>query len=56
MPFAGTVDWDAAMMETLKVGYDGLLMFEVAGVGPPDEALRRAAKARDRLAPMLTTF
>ena len=24
VPFAGTIDWDAAMMETQKIGYDGV--------------------------------
>ena len=28
IPYAGTIDWDAAMMETQKIGYDGVLMFE----------------------------
>ena len=56
VPFAGTIDWDAAMMETQKVGYDGMLMFEVSGAGAPGEALRRAARARERLAGMLVVF
>jgi sugar phosphate isomerase/epimerase len=55
-PYAGTIDWDAAMMETQKVGYDGLLMFELADGGDPIEVLRRSAKARTRLADTLVSL
>jgi sugar phosphate isomerase/epimerase len=56
MPFAGSIDWDAAMMTTQKVGYDGVLMFEVAGTGDTGESLRRAARARERLEQLLVVF
>jgi sugar phosphate isomerase/epimerase len=56
LPFAGTIDWDAAMMTTQKVGYDGILMFEVAGSGDTRDVLRRAAKARERLERLLVVF
>jgi sugar phosphate isomerase/epimerase len=56
LPYAGTIDWDAAMMETQKVGYDGLLMFEVAGTGDALGVLKGAVKARDRLEKTFVTF
>jgi sugar phosphate isomerase/epimerase len=56
LPFSGTIDWDAAMMETQKIGYEGVLMFEVVERGDPAKALARAAKARERLANTLITF
>ena len=56
LPFAGTIDWDAAMMETQKVGYDGLLMFEVADTGDPIQVLKGAVKARERLEKTFVTF
>ncbi|HEY1308411.1 MAG TPA: sugar phosphate isomerase/epimerase family protein [Vicinamibacterales bacterium] len=56
LPYAGTIDWDAAMMETQKVGYDGLLMFEVADTGDPIDVLKRSMKVRERLEKMLVTF
>ena len=56
VPYAGTIDWDAAMMETQKIGYDGVLMFEVGGPGDPVEALTRAVKARERLQRAFVTF
>ena len=56
VPFAGRIDWDAAIMETQKIGYDGVLMFEVANSGDPIDVLRRTAKARERLEKMFVTF
>lgn len=56
VPFGGTIDWDAAMMATQKIGYDGPLMLEVAGTGGPAEMLRRSADARERLEKTFVTF
>lgn len=56
VPFAGRIDWEAAIMETQKIGYDGALMFEVADTGDPLEVLKRAAKARERLERMFVAF
>lgn len=56
VPFAGRIDWDAAIMETQKIGYDGVLMFEVADTGDPIEVLKRTAKARERLEHMFVAF
>jgi sugar phosphate isomerase/epimerase len=55
-PFGGSIDWDVAMMETQKIGYDGVLMFEVADTGDAMAALRRCADARERLASTFVTF
>jgi sugar phosphate isomerase/epimerase len=55
-PYAGSIDWDAAMMETQKIGYDGVLMFEVDDTGDPVDVLRRCAKARERLEKSFVTF
>jgi sugar phosphate isomerase/epimerase len=56
VPFAGRIDWDAATMETQKIGYDGVLMFEVADTGDPIEVLKRTVKARERLEHMFVAF
>ena len=56
VPFAGTIDWDAAIMETQKIGYDGVLMLEVADTGNPLDVLQRSAKARERLEKMFVTM
>lgn len=48
VPFAGSIDWDAAIMTTQKIGYDDVLMFEVADTGDPLQVLRRTQKARTR--------
>ena len=55
-PYAGTIDWDVAMMETQKIGYDGVLMFEVADTGDPVDVLKRCTKARERLEKSFVTF
>jgi sugar phosphate isomerase/epimerase len=49
VPFAGTIDWNVAIMETQKVGYEGMLLFEVADTGNALEMLKRTARARERL-------
>jgi sugar phosphate isomerase/epimerase len=49
VPFAGTIDWDSALMETRKVGYEGPLVLEVADTGDALDVLRRSADARARL-------
>jgi sugar phosphate isomerase/epimerase len=56
VPFAGTIAWDHAMMETQKIGYDGVLMLEVADTGDPVDVLRRSAAARERLEKTLVTY
>jgi sugar phosphate isomerase/epimerase len=56
VPYAGTIDWDAAMMATRKIGYDGTLMFEVADTGDPVLVLERCVKARERLEKTFVTF
>jgi sugar phosphate isomerase/epimerase len=48
VPFAGSINWDAAIMGTQKIGYDGALMFEVANTGDPLDVLKRSAAARER--------
>lgn len=56
VPFSGSIDWDAAMMATQKIGYDGVLMLEVGDTGDPVDVLRRAVKARERLEKTFVTF
>jgi sugar phosphate isomerase/epimerase len=56
VPFAGTIDWDAAMMATQKIGYEDVLMLEVGDTGDPVDVLARAVKARARLEQTFVTF
>jgi hypothetical protein len=45
------------MMETQKIGYDGVLMFEVgSGGGDPVAVLKRLTKARERLEKTFVMF
>jgi sugar phosphate isomerase/epimerase len=55
-PWAGRIDWDVAMMATQKIGYDGVLMFEVSGGGNPVNVLQKTAAARERLEKLFVTF
>jgi sugar phosphate isomerase/epimerase len=58
VPFSGSINWELAMMETQKIGYDGVMMFEVGapqGVDPVD-VLKRCARARERLEKTFVTF
>ena len=56
VPFGGSINWDLAMMETQKIGYDGVMMFEVAGTGDPVDVLKRCVAARGRLEQTFVTF
>ena len=56
VPFAGSIDWDAAMMSTQKIGYDGIFMLEVGDTGDPVDVLRRSVRARERLEKTFVTF
>jgi len=48
-PFEGTIDWHGALMALQKVGYEGILMLELAGADPSAPALERARRAAARL-------
>ena len=57
VPYAGSINWDEAMMTTQKIGYDGVLVFEVGGSGAePVDVLKRIAKAQERLEKTFVTF
>jgi len=48
-PFEGSIDWPEALMGLAKVGYEGVLMIEVAAHSAPAPViLERARKARER--------
>jgi sugar phosphate isomerase/epimerase len=48
-PFEGTIDWTGALMALQKIGYDGMMMLELAGADPSAPALERARRAAARL-------
>jgi sugar phosphate isomerase/epimerase len=56
VPFAGRINWDVAIMSTQKIGYDGVLMLEVADTGDPIQVLKKAVSARERLEKLFVTF
>lgn len=53
VPYEGTIDWPSALMSIQKVGYDEMLMFELAGSDTPGRSLAATARARDRFEKIL---
>ena len=49
VPFQGSIDWAATVMAFEKIGYDGVLMYEVRNAESPTAILGKAASARKRL-------
>lgn len=49
VPFDGAIDWAETIMAFEKIGYDGVLMFEVRNTGSAQAVLERAARARKKL-------
>lgn len=49
VPFEGSINWPAAVMAFEKIGYDGILMYEVKNADGSERVLARAVDARRRL-------
>jgi len=56
VPFEGTVNWAAAIMELEKIGYDGVLMYEVRNSDTAAQVLDRSVGARKRLESLSGTW
>lgn len=54
-PFAGSLDWPAALMGLQKIGYDGVLLMELANTDDPRRVLDRAHRARSRFEEILAS-
>ena len=48
VPYRGSIDWDAALVTMLKIGYEGTYMMEIANTGSPATVLEEARRARER--------
>lgn len=55
-PFDGRIDWPTALMSLQKVGYDGVIMFELANTGDPREVLRKSVAARTRFEEIVADY
>ena len=53
VPFEGAIEWAGALTSVQKVGYDGALIFEIAGRGSTKEILARARTAREKMERLL---
>jgi len=49
VPYQGTIDWPAALVNMLKIGYDGTYLLELANTGSPAAVLEEARGARQRI-------
>ena len=49
VPFQGNINWASTIMAFEKIGYDGVLMYEVRAAESPRAVLERAVAARRRL-------
>ncbi len=56
VPFEGAINWPAALMSLEKIGYDGLLMLELAGTGDTATTLRKAREACTRFEHAVETW
>jgi sugar phosphate isomerase/epimerase len=54
-PFAGTLNWAATLMAFQKVGYDDVLLMELANTDDPRSVLDRARRARSRFEEILAS-
>ena len=54
VPFQGNMNWAATMMAFEKIGYDGVLMYEVKAAESPRGVLERAVAARKRLEALMS--
>ena len=49
VPYQGTIDWPAALVNMLKIGYDGTYLLELANTGTTAAVLEEARRARQRI-------
>ena len=49
VPYQGTINWPAALVNMLKIGYEGTYLLELANTGNPAAVLEEARRARQRI-------
>jgi sugar phosphate isomerase/epimerase len=54
VPFEGKIDWPTALMSLEKVGYEGLVMFELANTATPRQVLEKTVEVRRRFEEIVT--
>ena len=54
VPFQGSINWAAAIMAFEKIGYDGVLMYEVKAAESTRTVLERAVAARGKLEALMS--
>jgi sugar phosphate isomerase/epimerase len=48
VPYLGSIQWDAALVTMMKIGYEGTYLMELANTGSPATVLEEARRARQR--------
>jgi sugar phosphate isomerase/epimerase len=48
VPYAGSINWNAALVTMQKIGYEGTFLMELADTGSPSAVLEDARRARQR--------
>jgi sugar phosphate isomerase/epimerase len=48
VPYAGSINWNAALVTMQKIGYEGTFLMELADTGSPSAVLEEARRARQR--------
>ena len=56
VPFEGSINWAATIMELEKIGYDGVLMYEVRNADGAARVLERSVSARRKLEGLAGTW
>jgi sugar phosphate isomerase/epimerase len=54
VPFDGIIDWPTALMSFEKVGYDGVMMFELDNTSTARGVLERTVDVRRRFETIIT--
>jgi sugar phosphate isomerase/epimerase len=53
VPFEGRIDWPTALMSLEKIGYEGVIMFELANTSTPRDVLEKTVGVRRRFEEIL---
>jgi sugar phosphate isomerase/epimerase len=49
VPYTGSIDWNAALVTMLKIGYEGTYLMELKNTSTPAAVLEEARRARQRI-------
>lgn len=56
VPFEGAIEWPTALMSLQKVGYEGVVLFELANTSNPREVLQKTVRVRKRFEQIISEY